>query len=161
MPGRVFHLQLNLSVCSWVTGVPVHTRRILLLARPYKRSIWSKALWQVLFVRSIELRPSERSGGYWGAITASADPAAGTGDSEATTAEWAAAEAGAARAGAAADDDKAAPPLGMTELPSCPVCLDRLDQDVSGVVTTICSHSFHASCLSKWGRTSGILLAPS
>ena len=39
--------------------------------------------------------------------------------------------------------------------PSCPVCLDRLDQDVgSGVVTTVCSHSFHATCLSGWGDSS-------
>ena len=45
-------------------------------------------------------------------------------------------------------------PDGAVELPSCPVCLDRLDQDVSGVVTTICSHSFHASCLSGWGDAS-------
>ena len=42
----------------------------------------------------------------------------------------------------------------LSELPSCPVCLDRLDQDVSGVVTTVCSHSFHAACLSGWGDSS-------
>ena len=43
----------------------------------------------------------------------------------------------------------------LNELPSCPVCLDRLDQDVSGcLVTTVCSHSFHASCLSRWGDSS-------
>jgi BRCA1-associated protein len=47
------------------------------------------------------------------------------------------------------------PSTSLNELPSCPVCLDRLDQDVSGcLVTTVCSHSFHASCLSRWGDSS-------
>ena len=60
------------------------------------------------------------------------------------------------------DADPSEPPSSTTpstsslnELPSCPVCLDRLDQDVSGcLVTTVCSHSFHASCLSRWGDSS-------
>ncbi|CAG9461405.1 unnamed protein product [Pedinophyceae sp. YPF-701] len=46
------------------------------------------------------------------------------------------------------------PPQGATELPSCPVCLDRLDQHISGVVITACNHSFHSECLLKWGDTS-------
>ena len=41
-----------------------------------------------------------------------------------------------------------------TEIPSCPVCLDRLDEEVSGIVTTICNHSFHADCLSGWADAS-------
>jgi len=41
-------------------------------------------------------------------------------------------------------------PPGQTELPTCPVCLERLDSSVSGVLTTLCNHSFHCSCLSKW-----------
>ena len=41
----------------------------------------------------------------------------------------------------------AVPPAGMTELPSCPVCLERLDARVSGVVTTVCNHQFHSECL--------------
>jgi BRCA1-associated protein len=36
------------------------------------------------------------------------------------------------------------------EIPSCPVCLERLDSSISSIITTICSHSFHCSCLSKW-----------
>jgi len=44
-----------------------------------------------------------------------------------------------------------APPAGATELPPCPVCLERLDDDVSGVVTTVCNHDFHAACLGAWG----------
>ncbi|XP_041994867.1 BRAP2 RING ZnF UBP domain-containing protein 1-like [Salvia splendens] len=42
------------------------------------------------------------------------------------------------------------PPLDYTELPSCPVCLERLDPDTSGIQSTLCDHSFHCSCVSKW-----------
>ncbi|KAH7858342.1 hypothetical protein Vadar_022701 [Vaccinium darrowii] len=45
-------------------------------------------------------------------------------------------------------------PASSTEQPSCPVCLERLDQDTSGVLTTICNHSFHCSCISKWTDSS-------
>ena len=41
-----------------------------------------------------------------------------------------------------------------TEVPTCPVCLDRLDEEVSGILTTICNHSFHAECLSGWADAS-------
>lgn len=55
---------------------------------------------------------------------------------------------------AVAEKTSAAPELddesSLTELPSCPVCLDRLDNEASGVVTTVCSHAFHASCISNW-----------
>ncbi|WOK95068.1 BRCA1-associated protein isoform X1 [Canna indica] len=40
------------------------------------------------------------------------------------------------------------------EQPSCPVCLERLDQDTNGILTTICNHSFHCSCISKWTDSS-------
>ncbi|GHP08865.1 hypothetical protein PPROV_000760200 [Pycnococcus provasolii] len=36
------------------------------------------------------------------------------------------------------------------ELPTCPVCLDRLDESVSGILTTSCNHTFHAFCLKGW-----------
>ncbi|KAH6767007.1 GTP cyclohydrolase II [Perilla frutescens var. hirtella] len=42
------------------------------------------------------------------------------------------------------------PPPDYTELPSCPVCLERLDPDTSGIQSTLCDHSFHCSCVSKW-----------
>ncbi|CAI9099419.1 OLC1v1036238C2 [Oldenlandia corymbosa var. corymbosa] len=45
-------------------------------------------------------------------------------------------------------------PVGFTEQPSCPVCLERLDQDMGGTLTTICNHSFHCSCISKWTDSS-------
>jgi BRCA1-associated protein len=47
-------------------------------------------------------------------------------------------------------------PPGHTELPSCPVCLERLDERATGggIVTTVCNHQFHSDCLQRWGDTS-------
>lgn len=36
------------------------------------------------------------------------------------------------------------------ELPTCPVCLERLDFEISGLLTIPCQHTFHSNCLSKW-----------
>lgn len=36
------------------------------------------------------------------------------------------------------------------ELATCPVCLERLDSNITGIVTIQCQHSYHCSCLSKW-----------
>ncbi|KAK7292049.1 hypothetical protein RIF29_07690 [Crotalaria pallida] len=44
----------------------------------------------------------------------------------------------------------ATPPPGCTEIPTCPVCLERLDPDTSGILTTLCDHSFQCPCVSKW-----------
>ncbi|KAM7540641.1 hypothetical protein Aperf_G00000019850 [Anoplocephala perfoliata] len=42
------------------------------------------------------------------------------------------------------------PLKGLVELPSCPVCLEKLDEPVAGILTTIlCNHSFHGQCISK------------
>lgn len=38
----------------------------------------------------------------------------------------------------------------VKELPTCPVCLERMDSDVTGLVTIRCQHTFHCNCLSKW-----------
>ncbi|KAG5310813.1 BRAP protein, partial [Pseudoatta argentina] len=46
------------------------------------------------------------------------------------------------------------PLSGHTELPSCPVCLERMDESVDGILTILCNHTFHSSCLVKWGDTS-------
>ncbi|KAF9615615.1 hypothetical protein IFM89_024711 [Coptis chinensis] len=46
------------------------------------------------------------------------------------------------------------PPPGFTELPTCPVCLERLDQDTSGILATLCDHSFQCPCISKWTDSS-------
>ncbi|XP_001946888.1 BRCA1-associated protein isoform X1 [Acyrthosiphon pisum] len=44
-----------------------------------------------------------------------------------------------------------APPSQHTELPVCTVCLERMDESVDGILTILCNHSFHGSCLTKWG----------
>lgn len=38
----------------------------------------------------------------------------------------------------------------LTELPTCPVCLERLDASESGVLTILCQHAFHCRCLIGW-----------
>lgn len=38
-----------------------------------------------------------------------------------------------------------------TELPTCPVCLERMDSSVTGLMTVSCQHTFHCDCLSRWG----------
>ncbi|KAI8910360.1 hypothetical protein EDD86DRAFT_205195, partial [Gorgonomyces haynaldii] len=45
-------------------------------------------------------------------------------------------------------------PKTMLELPTCPVCLERLDANVTGLLTTICNHTFHCNCIIKWGDQS-------
>ncbi|KAI1327367.1 glycerol-3-phosphate acyltransferase [Xylariaceae sp. FL0255] len=37
----------------------------------------------------------------------------------------------------------------LIELPTCPVCLERMD-DTAGLLTILCQHVFHCSCLQKW-----------
>jgi BRCA1-associated protein len=39
----------------------------------------------------------------------------------------------------------------LYELPSCPVCLERLDSSITGLVTLPCAHTFDCECLRKWG----------
>ena len=53
------------------------------------------------------------------------------------------------------NDSKSGQPIpGHTELPTCPVCLERMDESVEGILTILCNHSFHGNCLDKWGDTS-------
>ncbi|KAJ8713170.1 hypothetical protein PYW08_008474 [Mythimna loreyi] len=42
------------------------------------------------------------------------------------------------------------PPPSHTELPTCPVCLERMDESVAGVLSVQCAHAFHAECLVRW-----------
>ena len=39
---------------------------------------------------------------------------------------------------------------GATELPYCTICLERMDESVSTVMTILCNHKFHSSCLAQW-----------
>lgn len=45
------------------------------------------------------------------------------------------------------------PIRGLTELPHCPVCLERMEESVDGILTVLCNHSFHMTCLAQWGDT--------
>ena len=49
------------------------------------------------------------------------------------------------------------PMTGHTELPTCTVCLERMDESVDGILTILCNHSFHGSCLAKWGDTTWVV----
>ncbi|CAI4064424.1 hypothetical protein SUVZ_08G0370 [Saccharomyces uvarum] len=40
--------------------------------------------------------------------------------------------------------------LVKVELPTCPVCLERMDSETTGLVTIPCQHTFHCQCLNKW-----------
>lgn len=42
------------------------------------------------------------------------------------------------------------PSQSAVELPICPVCLERMDSNVTGLLTIQCQHTFHCQCLSKW-----------
>ena len=51
----------------------------------------------------------------------------------------------------------------LVELPTCPVCLDTLDARANGgLVSVLCGHSFHCSCLLRWrdSRCVGDALPP-
>jgi BRCA1-associated protein len=45
------------------------------------------------------------------------------------------------------------PTPALVELPTCPVCLERMDE-TTGLLTILCQHVFHCACLEKW-RGSG------
>ncbi|KAI3405449.2 hypothetical protein KGF56_001748 [Candida oxycetoniae] len=38
----------------------------------------------------------------------------------------------------------------LLELPTCPVCLEKMDATITGLFTIPCQHTFHCQCLSKW-----------
>lgn len=46
----------------------------------------------------------------------------------------------------------APPPPNLLELPTCPVCLERMDE-TTGLLTILCQHVFHCACLEKWRFT--------
>ncbi|KAL7266098.1 hypothetical protein RUND412_011369 [Rhizina undulata] len=45
------------------------------------------------------------------------------------------------------------PTPNLLELPTCPVCLERMDE-TTGLLTILCQHVFHCACLSKWKDSS-------
>lgn len=42
----------------------------------------------------------------------------------------------------------------LIELPTCVVCLERMDSSITGLITIVCQHTFHCPCLQKWGNSS-------
>ncbi|ORY89969.1 hypothetical protein BCR43DRAFT_464733 [Syncephalastrum racemosum] len=44
-------------------------------------------------------------------------------------------------------------PPGTHEMPTCPVCLERMDEGNTGLRTMLCEHTSQCYCLSKWGDT--------
>jgi BRCA1-associated protein len=42
----------------------------------------------------------------------------------------------------------------LVEIPSCPVCLERLDASECGILTMLCNHSYHMKCISSWNNSS-------
>lgn len=52
------------------------------------------------------------------------------------------------------DEGGSVAPVSHTELPTCPVCLERMDESVDGILTIMCNHAFHGNCLVKWGDIS-------
>ncbi|KAJ1515485.1 hypothetical protein HMI56_004308 [Coelomomyces lativittatus] len=38
----------------------------------------------------------------------------------------------------------------LRELPTCPICLERMDATTTGILTVPCQHSFHCTCLRTW-----------
>ncbi|KAF6202465.1 hypothetical protein GE061_004866 [Apolygus lucorum] len=52
------------------------------------------------------------------------------------------------------DEGGSIAPASHIELPTCPVCLERMDESVDGILTIMCNHAFHSNCLAKWGDTS-------
>lgn len=40
------------------------------------------------------------------------------------------------------------------QIPTCPVCLERIDSSATGIVIIVCNHKFHCQCLSRWGDSS-------
>ncbi|XP_042297756.1 BRCA1-associated protein isoform X3 [Sceloporus undulatus] len=51
------------------------------------------------------------------------------------------------------EDGASLPVMDLTELPKCTVCLERMDESVNGILTTLCNHSFHSQCLQRWEDT--------
>ncbi|KAK1836640.1 RING finger protein [Podospora conica] len=54
--------------------------------------------------------------------------------------------------GSVASSAKPFPPPtpNLVELPTCPVCLERMDDDKTGLMTITCQHVFHCNCLQTW-----------
>lgn len=48
------------------------------------------------------------------------------------------------------EEPRMVPPPAHNELPTCPVCLERMDESLDVILAILCNHAFHGGCLAKW-----------
>lgn len=48
------------------------------------------------------------------------------------------------------EEPRMIPPPAHNELPTCPVCLERMDESLDVILAILCNHAFHGGCLAKW-----------
>lgn len=95
----------------------------------------------VVFVRTIDIRHSDRPDAERKFPDTNADPFNQTAQGQ---------SAGSLSSSSGLSSKPLAPPTpALVELPTCPVCLERMDE-TSGLLTIICQHVFHCTCLQKW-----------
>lgn len=41
----------------------------------------------------------------------------------------------------------------MYELPLCPVCLERMEEGITGLINNECRHTHQCDCIGKWGKS--------
>ncbi|KAI8982966.1 hypothetical protein BDB01DRAFT_723314, partial [Pilobolus umbonatus] len=49
-------------------------------------------------------------------------------------------------------EDREHPVTSLAELPTCPVCLERMDESITGLLGIQCHHITQCFCLDKWGE---------
>lgn len=108
----------------------------------------------VVFVKSIELRTRQQDSQQPSFPDMSNDPfTPSLPKLEASASVSSALQTGASPSAPRNPKPIAPPTPALIELPTCPVCLERMDES-TGLLTILCQHVFHCSCLQKW-RGSG------
>lgn len=108
----------------------------------------------VVFVKSIELRTRQQDGHEPSFPDMTNDPfTPAIPKPEASTSAGTALQTTALPSAPRSSRPLAPPTPALIELPTCPVCLERMDES-TGLLTILCQHVFHCSCLQKW-RGSG------
>ncbi|KAL2005676.1 hypothetical protein VTN00DRAFT_10169 [Thermoascus crustaceus] len=93
----------------------------------------------VVFVKTVEIQ----------AVDDSAESAKSGLLTPSTTTATAANQSGSLASASLSTKPLAPPTPSLIELPTCPVCLERMDE-TTGLLTIICQHVFHCTCLQKW-----------
>ena len=108
----------------------------------------------VVFVKSIEIRTRQHEGHEPSFPDMTNDPfTPSLPKPEASTSAGTALQTAAPSSTPRSSRPTAPPTPALIELPTCPVCLERMDES-TGLLTILCQHVFHCSCLQKW-RGSG------